>query len=111
MIVFYLANIKACLQRAVLQERGCMPARTFVLIFKGVARPNLCEPPPSQSRHHVVGNVSETLSEVLIRAESTTRSVAENRTEKKVQPRNALENFYEIVQILQQSDKPKLLNN
>ena len=34
-----------CLQRAVLRERGCMPARTFVLIFKCVARPNLCEPP------------------------------------------------------------------
>jgi hypothetical protein len=30
-----------------------MPARTFVLIFKCVARPNFCEPPPSQSRHHV----------------------------------------------------------
>jgi len=33
-----------------------MPARTFVLIFKRVARPNLCEPPPSQSRHPVVRN-------------------------------------------------------
>jgi len=32
-------------QRAVLRERGGMPARTFVLIFKRVARPNLCETP------------------------------------------------------------------
>jgi len=28
-----------------LRERGCMPADTFVLIFKCVARPNLCETP------------------------------------------------------------------
>ena len=32
-------------QRAVLRERGCMPADTFVLIFKRVARPNLCDTP------------------------------------------------------------------
>gem|GEM_PF-5460698 len=34
-----------CLQRAVLRERGCMPADTFVLIFRCVARQNLCETP------------------------------------------------------------------
>ena len=40
-----LINKKTSVQRAVLRERGCMPARTFVLIFKCVARPNLCETP------------------------------------------------------------------
>ena len=41
-----------CLQRAVLRERGCMPANIFVLIFKRIAHQNLYEtlalakPPP-----------------------------------------------------------------
>ena len=30
---------------AVLRERGCMPDLTFVLIFKYVARQNICETP------------------------------------------------------------------
>ena len=39
-----IAN-RAIAQRAVLRERGCMPARTFVRICKCVARPSLCAPP------------------------------------------------------------------
>jgi len=31
--------------RAVSRKRGCMPADSFVGIWKFVARPNLCEPP------------------------------------------------------------------
>ena len=39
-------------QRAVSRKRGCMPAETFVGIWKFIARPNLCgtpacvKPPP-----------------------------------------------------------------
>jgi len=36
---------KSTSHNGVLRERGCMPARTFVLIIKCVARPNICEPP------------------------------------------------------------------
>jgi hypothetical protein len=32
-------------KRAVLRERECMPADNFVLIFKCVIHPNLCNPP------------------------------------------------------------------
>ena len=41
-----------CLQRAVSRKRGCMPADSFVGIWKFIARPNLCgtpacvKPPP-----------------------------------------------------------------
>ena len=41
-----------CLQRAVSRKRGCMPADSFVRIWKFIARPNLCgtpacvKPPP-----------------------------------------------------------------
>ena len=34
-----------CSQRAVSRKRGCMPADSFVGIWKFVARPNLCETP------------------------------------------------------------------
>jgi len=33
------------IQRAVSRKRGCMPADSFVGIWKFVARPNLCETP------------------------------------------------------------------
>ena len=32
-------------QRAVLRERGCITAQTFVRISEYTARPNFCEPP------------------------------------------------------------------
>ena len=35
---------------------GVYAARTFVRICRCVARPSLCEPPPSQSRWDVVRN-------------------------------------------------------
>jgi hypothetical protein len=34
-----------CLQRAVLRERGCMPARTVVRFCGRAARPSICETP------------------------------------------------------------------
>ena len=36
---------QACVQRAVSRKRGCMPADSFVRIWKFIARPNLCETP------------------------------------------------------------------
>lgn len=46
---------------AVLRERGYMSARTFVRICKCISRPSFCEPPPSQSRRHVMCYVRTTL--------------------------------------------------
>ena len=51
-LTFKEKNKDACVQRAVSRKRGCMPADSFVLIFKCVARRNFCgtpacvKPPP-----------------------------------------------------------------
>jgi len=34
-----------CTQRAVSRKRGCIPAESFVGIWKFIARPNLCGTP------------------------------------------------------------------
>jgi len=36
---------EGCIQRAVSRKRGCIPADSFVRIWKFVACPNLCETP------------------------------------------------------------------
>ena len=56
--VFYSFHYKNDVMRAAQIRNigaieGNMPARNFVRTCKFPARPILCEPPPTQSRHHV----------------------------------------------------------